>query len=162
MHPRPLAQVLLLLLLANGAPVAAKKLLGSRYAWPLDLGLGFADGRPVFGRSKTLRGVTLALVASAAAAPLLGLDRRVAAEAGGLAMAGDLMSSFVKRRLGRPASSRATGLDQIPEALLPLLGAGGELGLGLVDIGLGVAAFCLGGIVLSRLAFRLHLRERPY
>ena len=162
MHPHALAQALLLLMLANGAPVVGKKLLGGRWAWPLDGGLRFVDRRPLFGPSKTLRGVALGVLAATAAAPLLGLDWAVGAEAGGLAMTGDLLSSFVKRRLDRPSSSRATGLDQIPESLLPLIGCGAELGLGALDIGVGVVIFFLGEVVLSRLLYRLHLRERPY
>ena len=38
-----------------------------------------------------------------------------------VAMSGDLLSSFLKRRLSLPPSSRATGIDQIPECLLPTI-----------------------------------------
>ena len=162
MHPRALAQILVLLALANGTPLAAKKALGTRLARPLDGNRAFVDGRPLFGHSKTLRGVALAILVDAAAAPLLSLDWTVGALAGGLAMIGDLASSFVKRRLGRPPSSRATGLDQIPEALLPLLGCRGALGLSAIDIGIGVALFFVGEVLVSRLLYRLRLRDRPY
>jgi len=36
-------------------------------------------------------------------------------------MLGDAVASFIKRRFGTAPSSRATGLDPIPEALLTLL-----------------------------------------
>jgi hypothetical protein len=41
--------ILFLLLLANGTPVIAKKLLGSRLAYPIDAGKKFFDGLPLFG-----------------------------------------------------------------------------------------------------------------
>jgi hypothetical protein len=105
-----------LLMLANGTPVIAKKLFGDHYSYPLDGDLIFPDGRPVLGRSKTIRGIVLAVLVTTAAAPLIGLGWRIGFLVGGFAMIGDLLSSFCKRRLGLPSSSRARGLDQIPEA----------------------------------------------
>ena len=52
MHPVVVLQLLILLMLANGTPVIAKKVLGDRYSYPLDGNLKFADGRPVFGRRR--------------------------------------------------------------------------------------------------------------
>ena len=77
-------------------------------------------------------------------------------------MAGDLLSSFVKRRLALPPSSKATGLDQVPESLLPALACHGALVLTLADIALVVAVFFVGEIIFSRLFFHLGLRDRPY
>jgi CDP-2,3-bis-(O-geranylgeranyl)-sn-glycerol synthase len=59
-------------------------------------------------------------MATSACAPIIGLEWNIGAVVGSAAMAGDLFSSFVKRRVHLPASSRATGLDQIPESLFPL------------------------------------------
>jgi CDP-2,3-bis-(O-geranylgeranyl)-sn-glycerol synthase len=78
------------------------------------------------------------------------------------AMAGDLFSSFLKRRLGLAPSSRATGIDQIPESLFPLLACARLLSLTVVDIAAGTAIFLIGEVVLSRLLFKFHLRDRPY
>ncbi len=114
-------QLLILLMLANGTPVIAKKLLGDRYSYPLDGNLTFADGRPLFGHSKTIRGVVLAVLVTTAGAPLIGLGWKTGFLVGSFAMAGDLVSSFSKRRLNLPPSSRASGLDQVPESLFPLL-----------------------------------------
>ena len=69
MHPLIILQLLFLLMVANGTPVIAKKLLGSRCSYPLDGGVGFIDGRPLFGTSKTIRGILLAIVTTVAAAP---------------------------------------------------------------------------------------------
>jgi CDP-2,3-bis-(O-geranylgeranyl)-sn-glycerol synthase len=77
-------------------------------------------------------------------------------------MAGDLLSSFIKRRLGMPPSSKALGLDQIPEALFPLIVYRTWLSLTLVDITVIVALFFAGEIALSRLLFAWGLRDRPY
>ena len=162
MHPVAILQLLVLLSVANGTPVVAKKLFGNAATWPLDAGANFFDGRPVFGRSKTVRGLVLAVVLTAAAAPLLGLEWWIGAVIGLTAMLGDLFSSFIKRRLDRPSSSRATGLDQIPEALFPFLACGAELALTWADIVVGIAVFFVGEIFFSRLFYRLGLREEPY
>jgi CDP-2,3-bis-(O-geranylgeranyl)-sn-glycerol synthase len=78
------------------------------------------------------------------------------------AVAGDLFSSFVKRRLGLASSSMAIGLDQIPESLFPLLASRILLPLGWLDILAGVAVFFVGELVGSRILFRLKLRDTPY
>ena len=152
----------MLLMLANGTPVIAKKLLGVRYSYPLDGNLTFTDGRPVFGCSKTIRGVALAVLVTAAGAPIVGLPWQIGILVGCFAMAGDLFSSFCKRRLGLPSSSRASGLDQVPESLLPLLACRDLLGLTAADIVICVAMFVIGEVVLSRLLYAFRLRDRPY
>jgi hypothetical protein len=162
MHPLLILQLMILLTLANGSPVVAKKIFGRRFAWPLDAGIKFLDGRPFLGASKTIRGIALSVMVSAAGALLMGLDARIGAVVAGTAMAGDLLSSFVKRRLDLPPSSRATGLDQIPESLFPLLACRGALSLSAADIAAGVAIFFVGEVLLSRLLYRLRLRDRPY
>ena len=162
MHPVVVLQLLILLMLANGTPVIAKKMLGARYSYPLDGNLTFADGRPVFGRSKTIRGVVLAVLVTTVGAPLIGLGWKTGLLVGSFAMAGDLFSSFCKRRLGRPSSSRASGLDQIPEALLPLLPCRDLLALTAADIVVCVVVFFAGEVVLSRLLYAFRLRDRPY
>src|SRR5271165_4620352 len=162
MHPVVVLQLLILLMLANGTPVVAKKMFGDRFSSPVDGNLTFADGRPVFGRSKTIRGVVLAVLVTTAGAPLVGLDWRTGLLVGGFAMAGDLFSSFCKRRIGLPSSSRASGLDQVPESLLPLLACRDILALTAADIVVCVVMFVIGEVVLSRLLYALRLRDRPY
>jgi len=151
-----------LLALANGTPVIAKKLLGARGAWPVDGGLTVWDGRPLFGASKTWRGVALAIVVTTGASPLVGLDVTIGAVAGATAMAGDLCSSFLKRRLGFVSSSRAVGIDQVPESLLPFIACRAALPLSIADIVAGVAVFTVGEMLASRLLYRWHIRDRPY
>jgi CDP-archaeol synthase len=161
--PSPiLLRLVLLLFAANATPVIAKKLLGDRWSYALDGDREFVDGRPLFGRSKTTRGVILAILATAAAAPLVGLSWRIGVLVGSLAMAGDLFSSFVKRRLGQRSSSPAVGLDQIPESLLPLLACVGPLSLTFADVMIGVAIFFVAELAVSRLLYAFDLRDRPY
>jgi hypothetical protein len=162
MHPLAILQSMVLLTLANGTPVVAKKIFGSRFARPLDGGLTFFDRRPLFGSSKTIRGILGSILITTVGAPLVGLPPKVGALVAGTAMAGDLFSSFVKRRFNLRPSSRALGLDQVPESLFPLLAWRTALSLAAADIALGVGIFFVGEIILSRLLYMAHLRDEPY
>jgi len=155
-------QLLVLLTLANGAPVVTKKILGRHFGRPLDAGIVFFDRRPLLGTSKTIRGILLAIVITTAGAPLIGLDPKIGVLVAGGAMAGDLFSSFVKRRLNLPPSSQALGLDQVPESLFPLLACRYALPLTVADITLGVGIFFVGELILSRLLYKAHLRDEPF
>ena len=118
MHSSAILRMMALLIVANGAPVLAKKICGRRFSFPLDSGVKFSDGQPVFGPSKTFRGVVAAVLATAATSPLVGLNPITGAKVGSAAMAGDLISSFLKRQLNLPPSSQALGVDQIPDPCL--------------------------------------------
>lgn len=155
-------QLLVLMTLANGTPIVAKKIFGPRFSFPLDAGVIFFDGRPLFGHSKTIRGTAVSILVTTASAPLVGLDLTIGAIVAGAAMAGDLFSSFVKRRLNLPPSSQALGLDQVPESLFPMLACRDALSLTIADIALGVGIFFIGALILSRLLFRARLRDEPY
>jgi CDP-diglyceride synthetase len=157
-----LLRLLILLALANGAPLAARSVIGEWLSAPIDGNRRFVDGRPIFGHSKTIRGALLAILVTSAAGALLGLGWRIGLLVGSLAMAGDLFSSFCKRRLGLAPSSPALGLDQIPEALFPMLACRGPLALTPAGIGLVVVLFFAGEVLASRLLYGLRLRERPY
>jgi CDP-archaeol synthase len=158
----PIFKLLVLLSLANGTPIAAKRIFGSRFTFPVDGGANLSDGRPVFGPSKTVRGILSSVIVTTAAAPLLGLDLIVGATVAVGAMAGDLFSSFTKRRLNYPSSSQALGLDQVPESLIPMLACRKVLALTAADIAVGVAVFFVGELILSRILFWLRFRDRPY
>src|SRR4029434_508345 len=91
------------------------------------------------------RGIVSSFMATALAALLMGFQWEVGALVAGGAVAGDLFSSFVKRRLGFAPSSMAIGLDQIPESLFPLAACRLLLPATFVDILVGVAIFVAGG-----------------
>lgn len=162
MHIRLVLELLILVGLANGTPVAVNRLLGTRWNWPLDGGLKLPDGQPLFGASKTLRGIVTALLATVVGASALDLGWQLGVVVGAAAMLGDLFSSFCKRRMRLEAGSRATGLDQIPESLLPALVARQALSLSAIDIATTTVIFMVAEMALSVLFFRWHLRERPY
>ncbi len=153
---------LLMLVVVNGAPILARGLLRDRLAAPLDGHRLAPDGRPWLGNSKTARGVVAATMAGAISAPLLGYSPSLGAALGLLAMSGDLISSFIKRRLGIPSSGMALGLDQIPEVLLPLAALRVALGLSWPAVAMEVALFLIVELAVSQLLFRLRLRKRPY
>ena len=119
MHGSLLLQLLILLVVANGTAVVAKKLLGPAFGRPLDGGAVFVDGEPIFGPSKTIRGVVVSVLATSICAVLMGLGWKVGTLVATFAMVGDLFSSFVKRRLRLASSSMAIGLDHIPEFSFP-------------------------------------------
>lgn len=156
------ARLLLLLAVANGAPVVAKKVFGTRWSAPLDAGWRFVDGRPLLGPSKTMRGFVVAVAGTAVAAALMGFSLGLGSVVGAFAMLGDALSSFVKRRLNIASSGRATGIDQIPEALLPLIVIRGVLELSLPEVAAITLSFFVLEMPLARLFFRLGLRDRPY
>jgi CDP-2,3-bis-(O-geranylgeranyl)-sn-glycerol synthase len=162
MQPVLILKLLILIAVANGTPVIAKKLFGDALARPLDGGAAFLDGRPVFGPSKTIRGLVLALLVTPLVPLLMALPWQLGLLVACGTMAGDLFSSFVKRRKGLPPSSMALGLDQIPESLFPLLLSGLLVPLGAIDIVVGVAVFLVAAPIVSRLCFYLRLRDQPY
>lgn len=154
--------LLVLLSLANGAPVLAHRLLRDRWSAPVDGGRLWRDGRPLLGRSKTWRGLVSGILSCALLAALLGYGLLFGALFGLLALLGDLLSSFTKRRLGLAPSARATGLDQIPEALLPMIMAMLWLGLSGWQVLLTTALFVVANIGFSPLLYRLGIRKHPH
>lgn len=155
-------EALFLLLFANGTPVVAGKFLRNRGDWPLDFHYIAIDGKPLLGKSKTIRGILLAVVATMLMAELLGLGWRLGMSIGFLSMAGDLFSSFIKRRLGIPSSSQAQGLDQVPEALLPLAVCITPLGLQWHEVLILVGVFWVLEALLSRLFLSLNIRKHSW
>jgi CDP-2,3-bis-(O-geranylgeranyl)-sn-glycerol synthase len=155
-------ELLLLLWVANGVPVLVAWLLGERWNRPLDGGRTAWDGRPLLGRSKTVRGIVSGVAGTALAAAVLGHGWQLGAVVGAASLAGDLFSSFLKRRLGIESSGQAVGLDQVPEALLPLLVVQGRLGLDGYGILLLVVLFAAAQLAISPVMYRLGIRKRPY
>jgi len=155
-------KIILLLLLANGTPVIAKKLFGPKLAYPLDGGKNFIDGRPLFGTSKTIRGFISSILVTSLGASLIGYSMQTGVLFAAVSLSGDLTSSFIKRRLGLPPGSRAPGLDQLPESIFPLLFCWQTLGLDMPTAVTIVIIFFIGELILSRILFRLNIRDHPY
>lgn len=157
-----LVKVVLLLLLANGTPVVVKKLLGSSLAMPVDGGKKFIDGRTWFGSSKTIRGIISSVFVTTCGAVLIGFTAQTGLLFSIASLSGDLVSSFIKRRLGLPPGSKAPGLDQLPESILPLLLCWRMIGLDIITAITIVISFYLAENILSKILFRLNIRDHPY
>ena len=125
----PVLSLVLFLLWVNGLPPLISMLYGDRWNRPLDGGRVWQDQQPIFGPHKTIRGIIASLLGGTLAAPLLGIAWWVAGLATLLAMSGDLLSSFIKRRRALKSGTEIVILDQIFESLLPTLFLGAILNL---------------------------------
>jgi len=155
-------KLFVMLVLANGAPVVAAKVLRHRWSAPVDAGRTWFDGRPLLGKSKTWRGIVSGALCCALFALAAGQGFLFGLLFGVLALTGDLLSSFIKRRLGLTPSERMSWLDQVPEAALPVLLA---MGWGLVGAWAGlliVVLFTLSNMWISPLLYRLGIRRQPH
>ena len=157
-----IVEVLIMLGLANGAPIVAARLFGKRYAWPIDAGRHAPDGHPWLGPSKTWRGLLSAYVVTLPVVWGLGFSWRDGLLLVTLSMLGDLCASFIKRRLGKASSSQLLGLDQGIEAGLPVLYLWWRGELLPLEAVLCVLLFFVVEIVLSIILYRLQIRRRPY
>jgi CDP-2,3-bis-(O-geranylgeranyl)-sn-glycerol synthase len=160
-HPADVAngfRALLMLIAANSAPWLLARLLGRRWALPLDLGLTLADGQRLLGAHKTWRGLAAGVIASASVGRLLGMEWWLGAGVGVLSLLGDAVSSAIKRRFRRLPGSEVPIVDQLPEALLPLLLLRGPLGLNAATIALVVLVFGVLDVASTRAR---HRRSMP-
>lgn len=155
-------KTLSLLFIANGTPVLMRNLFNERYDTAIDFGIKLADKRPLFGYSKTWRGAAASVLATTLFAPFINVSMPLAGYFSLLVMSGDLLSSFIKRRMGYQESSRMRFLDVIPESALPLLVLQHALGLSWSAVVLTISLFFILEVLLSPLLYRLHIRKRPY
>ncbi|TDT40140.1 CDP-2,3-bis-(O-geranylgeranyl)-sn-glycerol synthase [Halospina denitrificans] len=153
--------LVVLLIVANGAPMVLSTLLGHR-GYPVDCGWTLWDGRRLFGRSKSWRGLAISVAATGLIAWLMGLGAVFGGVFAAFAMLGDLASSFTKRRLGLVAGDRARGLDQLPEGLLPAIPAWWMLDAPWWVLLLAALIFSVLNIWGSPLLYRWGLRRRPH
>lgn len=83
----------------------------------------------MFGSHKTWRGLFTGTLAAGFVGLLFATGFAIGALFGALALTGDLLSSFTKRRLGCTSGKSFLFLDQLPEALLPMLLLRSALGM---------------------------------
>ena len=155
-------ELLLLIIIANGAPILARVLLRDAFDTAVDFGKKLADGNPIFGPSKTWRGVLAAITTTTIAAWVLGYSTETGLFISSFAVAGDLTSSFIKRRLNRAPSSMAPLLDQVPESLFPALAVMQVFHLTILSVFLLVLTFIITELALSHTLYRWGIRKRPY
>ena len=155
-------KLLLILISANGAPVILQRYFRDRYAWPIDSGYRLSDGRPLFGSSKTWRGMMAGTICSAIVAWLVGFSFLFGLIFGLLSLIGDLISSLIKRRMNMPSSSKAFGIDQIPEAILPLIICAFFLDYSVKTVLLVTLSFFILNVLMSPVLYQLGIRKNPH
>ena len=104
----------------------------------------------------------MGLAGPSGGAPWTGLPSTAGLLVSAMAMIGDLLSSFVKRRMKLVPGSMALALDQIPEPLLPAIAARWVSPVSVLDIVVVTGLFFVGELVASRVLFALNIRDRPY
>jgi CDP-diglyceride synthetase len=134
-------QAFALLITANAVPVIVGKLARGRASLPLDFGHVMSDGERLFGSHKTWRGLASGIVACAVLAAYFGFPAWLGAGFAALSLIADACSSAVKRRMRLKPGSEVLGLDQLAEALVPLLVFAKPLGLQEGEITVVTAAF---------------------
>ncbi|MCW9012401.1 MAG: CDP-archaeol synthase [Gammaproteobacteria bacterium] len=154
--------LLLLIMIANGAPVLLHYVFNKKFISPIDFNYCLPDGRPLFGHSKTWRGLAGALLLSSVAAVLLGYSMETGFLVAIYSMAGDLLSSFVKRRMGIASSGMAPLLDQVPESLLPAIMLMERFQLDIWSIIIVVSSFIVLELLLSRILYQWGIRKKPF
>jgi CDP-2,3-bis-(O-geranylgeranyl)-sn-glycerol synthase len=157
-----LLQLLSLIIIANGAPILIRALLNDGFNVAVDFSKKLPDNKRILGSSKTWRGIFAAFVATAAAAWLLDHSPETGLLVAIYAVLGDLLSSFIKRRLGIKTSSMAPLLDQIPESLFPALMMMETFNLDITSVILLVLTFVIVELVLSHLLYSWGVRKRPH
>lgn len=154
-------KILALLWLINFAPPLLAHLLGDRWNTPVDFGCNWRDGSPWFGNHKTYRGLASGLLVGILAGWVLGLTGWAGGAAALLSMTGDLLSSFIKRRLSMPSGDAVPGLDQVFEGAFPVFLFGFLFDLGYWAQFILLAVFCFGAHAGSRF-YKGVLRTEPF
>lgn len=157
-----LIHCLLLIIVANGSPIIGRILFRDAFNMAVDFGMRMPDGNPVFGLSKTWRGILFAITTTSMTGLLLGYGVDTGAMIALYALAGDLMSSFIKRRMGVESSGMAPLLDQVPESALPAYMMRTTFDLDKTSIVLLVLIFIISELSLSHILYRWGIRKRPY
>jgi hypothetical protein len=153
------ARLLILIWLINIAPPFTVLIFDSKWNSPVDGGYLLPDGKPLFGKNKTVRGVLAGIIAGGLIGLALGFPLWVGLGAGALSMLGDLLSSFLKRRLSFSSGVAAPGLDQVPEGLLPFVLIAPWYSLSAGYVTLFVVIFGLGAWFGSVFTDRVLLRK---
>ncbi len=113
-------KVIILLWSVNVTPVLLAVIFEEKWNTPLDRDALFIDGKPFFGNHKTIRGFLGGILAGSFIGLILGIPFWAALSASTLSMVGDLLSSFIKRRLKSSEGTDYPIMDQVFEGGFPL------------------------------------------
>jgi predicted MPP superfamily phosphohydrolase len=148
-------KILLLLLVTNSAPLLAARLFPKMFCVPLDQGRRLTDGNPVLGDNKTVCGLLGGIAAAGALSLLISFPLAAGLLIAVVSLLGDLLTSFIKRRLGFAGGEEVYLLDHLLEGGLPLLlckslfSLSGSLSLALLMLFL--VCGLLGTVVVDRI-----------
>ena len=109
-----------------------------------------------------LLGIFAAIFATSVAAWLLGYSLITGSLVAIYAMLGDLLSSFIKRRLAMAPSSAAPFLDQVPESFFPAFMMMQVFNLEISSVILLVLIFIIMELAISHVLYFWGIRKRPY
>jgi len=150
-------------LIANGSPVLLRE------GYPLDFRRNFVDGRRILGDGKTFEGFALGLFFGfyTGIVEAIVFKNTFFIEIGFLsslgALIGDIIGSFVKRRIGLKRGDKAPLLDQLDFVY------GAALLLTIAGIGFDIPSFIVFQIVVvilhivtNRIAYYLKLKPVPW
>lgn len=151
-----ITSLLILLITANSTPVLMMLFFRSHFSTPLDINKSFLDGKPVFGHTKTFRGILSSLLFTSLMALAIGIPATLGAVVSIFAMLGDLLSSFIKRRFDIPTSRSAPLLDQLPESSLPLLVVKSHFDLIWEEVAIILIVFFIIDLILSYLLVKFY------
>ncbi len=155
-------KILLILGTANFLPILARMLLKDKFATPVDMGILFMDNRRLFGPHKTWRGILFSIAGTSIFSSFLGFHPITGMKIAFFSMMGDLTASFIKRRMGLASGAKATGIDQVIEAALPLVILKNELVIDWPDIIIVVIIFSVAERILSVPLYKLGIRRNPH
>lgn len=151
-------RALALLSAANAIPVIVAQLARDRWSLPLDFGHVMPDGERLFGSHKTWRGLISGILGCTLVGALFDLPLGVSAGFAATSLLADAVSSAAKRRLHLKPGAEYVGLDQIGEAVLPLVLFAQPLSLGLAGIAGVTAIFIILDVATARLRHGRWLR----
>lgn len=154
-------RIVFFLLLVNGLPPLIALPAKGLFAQPVDCGMNWLDGKRIFGSNKTIRGVLIGIIGGTMLFPLLGQPVQTACTAAMLAMLGDLSSSFIKRRMALPSGSEVAFLDQLFEALFPILYLASAVPFGFLKAAIILVLFITVAYVSSRIWSIMTVPEIP-
>ncbi len=160
--PERIILILMLLGAANTLPIAARRIFRNRWEAPVDRGMKWVDGRPLFGPHKTWRGLLFSLAGTTILASFTPADVLNGFCLAVLSMTGDLLASFIKRRMNLKSGAKAVGLDQGIEALLPLFLLRKHLFISWQEMAIITILFTVSELIISPVLYRMGIRRNPY
>jgi hypothetical protein len=155
-------KIIVLLLCINATPAIMMPFCSKErpFGTPMDFDLLFWDGRAWLGKHKTVGGFGFGILAGCAMGYLLGFSLSLGFGAGFLSMAGDSVSSFIKRRFKFDEGTEILILDQVFQGGFPLVMFHNAWGVPLRDSGALLIIFIAAGIFGSRLHRKLFFQSR--